>query len=302
MKKRKKTVSKGFPLLFALFLLPASLSAQEEKIVCKGSDTLGAKMVPQLMVGYRSAGHPVIFEIAAEGSSTAFSSLLDGSAQIGMSSRKVKPEEAKRFTEQGLELKEYVAAFDVIAVIVNATNPVDDLSLEQVEGLFTGDLTDWSEVGGSPGPISVYTRNTSSGTYKSFQELAMRKRPYGDNTQKMGGCDFLADEVAKNPSGTGYAGLAYIHTEGTKPLSIEGILPSNETCTQYPLTRRLYYYTVGEPQGETAKFLKWAIESEEAREIVEGVGFIPVPATIKIEEKVTPEFSLPEELSDDQST
>ena len=130
-------------------------------------------------------------------------------------------------------------------------------------------------MGGKPGAISAYTRNTSSGTYKSFQKLAMNKRDYGANTQKMAGNEAIASEVANNPSGIGYVGLAYAEKDGVKAIKVEGVSAKPRKKAEYPLSRKLYYYTVGQPEGEAGKFLTWAMSSKEAAEVVERVGFIP---------------------------
>ncbi|MBK1833980.1 phosphate ABC transporter substrate-binding protein [Roseibacillus ishigakijimensis] len=244
----------------------------QSKVVIKGSDTLGAKMVPQLTAVYKAKGNAVDFEIAAEGSSTAFTSLLEGTADIGMSSRDAKEGEKDSFTAKGKELVEHVAGIDMIAVVVNEANSVKNLTKKQVEGIFTGEITDWSELGGKKGAISVYTRNTSSGTYKSFQELAMNKRDYGSSTQKMAGNEAIASEVGRNPNGIGYVGLAYAENEGLVPVTVDG--KGLEKPSEYPLSRKLYYYTVGEPSGETAKFLEWAMTDEIAKKVIEKVGFV----------------------------
>ena len=253
-----------------------SLTASAQKLVIKGSDTLGAKMVPQLKEAYNSAGNSTSFEIAAEGSSTAFTNLLAGTCNIGMSSRAAKDTEVDKFTSEGKTLVEHVAAWDMIAVIANKGNAVRGLTLKQIEGIFTGDITDWSEVGGKPGKISVYTRNTSSGTYKSFQGMAMNKRDYGKNTQKMAGNEQIASEVAKNPNGIGYVGLAYAGKPGVKSLTVDKVSPSPRNKAKYPLSRKLFYYTVGKPTGEAGKFLSWATSADEAAAVVKRVGFIPV--------------------------
>ena len=255
--------------------LTAVTSFAEEKIVIKGSDTLGAKMVPQLKESYVAAGNKVDFEIAAEGSSAAFSNLIAGTADIGMSSRDVKAEEKDAFTAKGQELKEFVAAWDMIAVVVNKGNGVRNLTLEQVEGIFTGDITDWSEVGGKAGKISAYTRNTSSGTYKTFQKLAMNKRDYGSTTQKLAGNEQIATEVASNPNGIGYVGLAYVGKDGLRAIKVNGEAPKPRNKDKYPLSRKLYYYTVGAPSGATKSFLDWCLTDPKAAEIIEEVGFIP---------------------------
>ena len=251
-------------------------SALAEKVVIAGSDTLGAKMVPQLKEGFVAAGNDIDFEIAAEGSSQAFTTLLAGTADIGMSSRGAKDSEKNSFTAKGQKLVEHVAAWDMIGVVVNEKNGVRNLTLKQIEGIFTGDIKDWSEVGGKAGKISAYTRNTSSGTYKTFQGLAMAKRDYGSNTQKMAGNEQIATEVAGNVNGIGYVGLAYTGKEGLKTVKVDGVSAKPRNKAEYPLSRKLYYYTIGEPTGASKKFLDWAIKSDPAKEIVDRVGFIPV--------------------------
>ncbi|WP_227021631.1 phosphate ABC transporter substrate-binding protein [Oceaniferula marina] len=261
----------------AALAMTASVQA-DSKIVIKGSDTLGAKLVPQLKEAYVQAGNKVDIEIQAQGSSHAFSNLLAGSADIGMSSRKVKDSETDKFNAAGKKLVEHVAAWDMIAVIVNDKNPVRKLTLKQIEGIFTGDITDWSQVGGKSGKISVYTRNTSSGTYKSFQKLGMSKRDYATHCQKMEGNQQIATEVSKNPLGIGYVGLAYSKGESYRAVKVDNVAASPSKVAKYPLARKLFYYTIGEPAGESAKFLDWATSSDKAAEVVGTVGFIPTSA------------------------
>ena len=255
--------------------LSTLLSLAGDKLSIKGSDTLGAKMVPQLSEVYTALGNDVKFEIAAEGSSSAFKALLDGTAEIGMSSRSVKDTEKDQFTAKGQSLEEHVAGVDMIAVIVNAANGVTELSKDQVAGIFTGTITDWSEVGGTPGEISVYTRNETSGTYKTFQKLAMDKKDYGANSQKQAGNTQIAEQVAKNANGIGYVGLAYIEAEGINTVNVDGVSPSPEQKDEYPLSRNLYYYTIGTPKGASKKFLDWATVAPEAAAVIKKVGFIP---------------------------
>lgn len=179
-----KNLSLGFAL--ALWVAPFCFADKPTKIIIKGSDTLGAKMIPQLAEVYKAEGHHVSFEIAAEGSSSAFNTLIDQRCDIGMASRDIKPSELKRYQEKGLTITPHICAYDMIAVIVNAKNPIKSLTRKQVEQIFTGEITTWDRLG-HRGPIRLYIRNTSSGTYKTFQKLAMNKRAYGKNAQKTGG-------------------------------------------------------------------------------------------------------------------
>ena len=262
-------------LFLCTLVLSGSFLQGQEKVVIKGSDTLGAKVLPQLKERYMQIGNEVDFEIAAEGSSQAFSALMGGTADIGMSSRPASDREKNAAITKGKELVEHVAGWDMVVVVVNARNGVRNLSLEQLEGIFTGDIQDWSEVGGRAGRISVYTRNTASGTYKSFRELAMSSRDYGQATQKMAGNEQVATEVAGNPNGIGYVGLAFAAKKGLRKVRVDGNRPHPRFRDRYPLTRKLYFYTVGKPTGASARFLNWVDRSPAAQEVIRNVGFIP---------------------------
>ena len=263
--------------LIILAALSAAAGAFGQKLVIKGSDTLGAKLVPTLAEEYKAQHPGVSFEIAAEGSTTGIAAIIDGTAQIGMSSRRAKATEMSGATAKGITLKPIIVAHDGIAVIVNASNPIAKLTLRQVEQIFTGDVTDWSSVGGKRGTISIYTRNTSSGTYSEWKDLAMKKRDYARSSQKMAGNEQIAAEVAGNPNGIGYVGLAYIHAAGVKVVAIDGVLPSKETVLtkKYAYARPTFYYTNGEPAGEAAKFIEFTL-SDVGQKIAENIGFVPL--------------------------
>jgi phosphate transport system substrate-binding protein len=264
-----------FVVLSALAAL-AIVPAQAQKLVIKGSDTLGAKLVPQLAEEYKASHPGVSFEIAAEGSTTGIAAIIDGTADIGMASRRAKSTEVSAGASKGVSMKPTIVCYDGIAVVVNEKSPLANLTKRQVEQIFTGDVTDWSAVGGNPGKISVYTRNTSSGTYSDFKDLAMKKRDYAPASQKLAGNEQIVAEVAKNPNGIGYVGLAYTTEAGIKVLSIDGGLPNKESvlAKKYPYARPTFYYTNGEPSGEAAKFIEFT-HSEAGQKIVAKVGFIP---------------------------
>jgi phosphate transport system substrate-binding protein len=255
-------------------LITASSLHAQSTLRIRGSDTLGAKLVPQLAEAFKKSGGKVSFDIAAEGSSTAFTNLAAGTAEIGMSSRKVKADERALCRSKGVSLTEFEIAWDMIVIVVNKNNPVSDLSKKQVLQIFAGDITDWSEVGGTPGPISIYTRNTSSGTYKDFIGLAMKGREYGKNSQKMAGNEQIASEVGSNANGIGYVGLAYAGSKGCKIVTIGGIIPSVATVKDYPYSRPTYLYTNGEPTGTTKEFIDYCL-STNGDSIVGKVGFVP---------------------------
>src|SRR3981081_4035709 len=264
-------------LAIALGLALVSTEARAEKLVIKGSDTLGAKLVPQLAEQFKSQHSGTTFDIAAEGSTTGIAAIIDGTAEIGMSSRRAKPAEVGAAAAKGKNLKPTIVAYDGIAVIVNSANPIKALTKKQVEQIFTGDVTDWSAVGGSGGKISIYTRNTSSGTYSDFKELAMKKRDYAPGAQKMAGNEQIASEVGRNPAGIGYVGMAYTKAGGVKVMPIDGVSPSTQTvhAKTYPYARPRFYYTNGEPSGLAKEFLDFTI-GPTGQKIVAQVGFVPI--------------------------
>ncbi len=272
-------ITKSLSVAAMLSLLSVlSMANAAEKIVIKGSDTLGAKMVPQMAEEFKAIkakdGVEVTFEIAAEGSSTGIAAVIDKTADLGMSSREAKGTEISKGLLAGVKMKPIVVAKDGIAIIVQEQNPMDEISRREVEKIFTGDVENWSAINGQPGSISIYTRNTSSGTYAVFQEMALRKRDYASSSQKMAGNEQIASEVAKNANGIGYVGLAYIGTPGVRPLPVGGVVPDNP---DYPFARPLYYYhdASAEMRPIVKEFVDFCLGAK-GQEIVESVHFISI--------------------------
>jgi phosphate transport system substrate-binding protein len=261
--------------IITLFTAAMVSMVSAQTLSIKGSDTLGAKLVPQLAEAFKAAGNTnVKFEIAAEGSTTAFPALANGTAQIGMSSREIKDDERTFCRTKGVYLKEHKICYDMMVVIVNKNSPLSKLTKEQVAKIFTGQIKDWSEIGGAPGKISIYTRNTSSGTYKDWQKMAMGGRDYPSSSLKMAGNEQIAQEVAKNKNGIGYVGLAYAKTTGTKTILIDGIEPVAKNAKKYAYSRLCYLYAPDKPTPEADAFMKF-VESDAGQEIARKVGFIP---------------------------
>lgn len=260
-----------------LTFLCATLMVSAENLVLKGSDTIGAKMVPQLAEAFKASHPNTSFEISAEGSTTGIVALIEDIADIGVSSRRAKPSEFSQARANGVILKPTVICWDGIAVIVNEKLPIEKLSLREVEQIFTGDINDWSTLCPFNGKISLYTRNSASGTYLDFKNYAMNRRDYSRKSQKMAGNEQIVREVAANENAIGYVGLAYSKAEGIKVLKINGILPSVETVHDktYPISRPNFFYTNGNSYGNQRKFVDFVL-SEEGQEIVRRVGFVPL--------------------------
>lgn len=247
------------------------------KIVIKGSDTLGAKLVPQLAESFRSSNISHLddrtIEIAAEGSATGIASLIDGTADIAMLSRDLSPEELLEAKGRGIELKAIEIARDALVVITHRSNPVEDLTLQEVREIFTGDIQNWAAITHLPEPVSAYSRNTSSGTYVAFQRLALQSRNYSRRIQKMASNEQISHEVAGSLGGIGYVGLAYAKNSGTRVLRINERLPVD---SGYPLARPLYFLVNSNlPQSSLSRaFIDYAL-SDEGQELVASLDFLP---------------------------
>jgi phosphate transport system substrate-binding protein len=263
-------------LCLAALLPTAFLNA--ETIVIMGSDTIGAKAALHLAEAYKSrvaeTNPDIGFEISAEGTSTGVVSITAGHADIGMISRRPSVAEKARAKAKGVELKTITVARDGIAVVVNDQNPIDSISLAELEAIFTGEITNWAGISTTTGPISIYTRNTASGTYDLFREIAMAGRDYGENSQKVAGNEQIASEIARNPSGIGYVGLAYTATPGIKVVPVEGMLPK---AKEYPLRRTLFYLVDANIRLSPAAndFIGFTL-SPQGQHIMEEVDFLPL--------------------------
>lgn len=220
--------------------------------------------------------------IAAHGSATAFTALAGNNCDIGMASRKIKPEEAAKLTSLGdmaSIASEHVLGLDGIAVIVNATNPSDKLDKEKIMRIFTGEITDWSQVGSLSGAIKIYARNDNSGTYDTFKSLVLAGKPLAPGAQRIEDSKALSDAVAADPNGIGFIGLPYI--QSAKPIAVSdkgtlSLLPTRLTVSteDYLLSRRLYLYTPANPGNKyTRQFIEFAL-SKKGQDVVGASGFV----------------------------
>jgi phosphate transport system substrate-binding protein len=254
-------------------------------IVDKGSDTL-----VNLALAWAEAytpQHPEIrISVTGGGSGTGIAALINRTADIANASREMKAEEIAAARENGVEPVEHVVARDAIAVVVNPSNPVSQLTLQQISDMYTGKITNWSQVGGENRPIVLLSRESNSGTYVYFLENVIRMGEKSDllfspNTLLMPSSEGISEEVRQNPNAIGYDGLGYV-TPDQKMIAVardaQGpyVLPSVATANDnsYPVSRSLYMYTVGEPSGPLKTYLDWVITEGQA-EVVK-LGFVPL--------------------------
>lgn len=293
---------------------PSSPTAAHTLLRFHGSNTIGGKLLPALataflqqqgytnihpengvkeeesvIIGERD-GHNEQIEIQAHGSGTTFNDLKDGLADIGMSSRKIKPEEQRSLAPSLGDLSsnasEHVIALDGIAVIVNSANPIKMLSITQIADIFSGKITDWSTLGGQAGAIAIYARDEKSGTYDFFKEAVLKSRgkTLASNAKRFEDSEKLSAEVAANPTGIGFIGLNYIGSNKALALSETGVearKPSLLTIKteDYLLSRRLYLYTPEKSTNpDVAKFIDFAV-SADAQPVVTSTGLVNLDVT-----------------------
>jgi phosphate binding protein len=237
--------------------------------------------LPRVVVHGTQGGKPITVEIADPGSSFAFECLASAGCDIGMSSRAIHPDEVTKLASLGDMTQpacEHVLGQDGVAVIVNRKNPVTALTSEQLAGIFTGVVTDWSAVGGEPGPITVYARDSNSGTHDVFTSVVTKGAPLKASTS-FGDSEALSRAVSTNAGAIGFIGLPYVKDSkavAVKDGAAAALYPTFFTVAteDYPLTRRLYLYTPDAPENAlTSAFVAFA-ESDEGQRLVERSGFV----------------------------
>jgi len=267
-----------------------------------GSDTLN-NLMTFWAEGFRKLYPNVNIQIEGKGSSTAPPALIEGTAQIGPMSRPMKKEEVEKFEQKyGYKPTQVGVALDSLAVYVNKDNPIESLSLSQVDAIFSKtrkrgaaeDIVTWGQVGlkGATAalPISIYGRNSASGTYGFFKEHALKKGDYKDIVKEQPGSASVVLAVTEDKAGIGYSGIGY-KTSGVKAIALsekdgaQAYEPNydNVLSNKYPLGRMLYLYVAKEPNKPLPKmieeFLKYVL-SKEGQQVVVKDGYLPLPAKV----------------------
>jgi len=258
-------------------------------IQVKGSDTIvnaAQKMAEEFMKDY-----PHVFvAVTGGGSGVGIASLISKTCDVATASREMKPKEIELAEKRGVFPKEFTVAHDGVAVIVSKDNPVDKLTIEDLHKIFTGKAVGWKEFGGKDLPIVTLSREVSSGTHMYFKEEVVQlgkkdsQEEFSPQTLLLTSSQAIVEEVAANDAAIGYLGMGYV-SERTKALSVAKggqFYPpdvDNVIKKAYPLSRGLYFYTNGEPNGVTKLFIDFTLSPKGQQQFIE-TGFVPVGATI----------------------
>jgi phosphate transport system substrate-binding protein len=252
----------------------------------KGSDTM-VNLALAWAEAYQAEDTDVRLSVTGGGSGTGIAALINGTVDIANASRAIKAEEREQAQANGVEPVEFVVARDAIAIVVHPDNPVERLTLAQLSAMYSGAITNWSELGGDDRPIVLLSRETNSGTHVFFLENVLRLGRSDDptlfspDTLLMPSSEGISAEVRQNPNAIGYDGLGYV-TADMKTLAVAReaggpyVLPTIATVNDqsYPIARDLYMYTRGQPSGRVGAYMEWVLGTE-AQRLVAELGFVP---------------------------
>ncbi len=262
-----------FLLVFSA--LSICILAASDKIAITGSTTV-FPIAEKCAEAFESEHPEVEFEIASTGSSVGISSIIDGSADIGNASRPAKQKEIDAARKSHIELFETPIAMDGVAVVVHPENPVTNISLQQLQDIYTGKITSWKALGGEDAPILIISRDPSSGTFEVFNTIVLRKKELSPTAILVQGNQSVADAVAMTRYAIGYIGFGFLQND-LKAVSIEDIEPTDETILSghYAISRKLFMYTDGKPEKTVGEFIRFIL-SPKGQQIVRETGFLPV--------------------------
>jgi phosphate transport system substrate-binding protein len=287
-----------------------------------GSNTIGAKLGPAFASGYlkklgatrlvevterddevavrgyfEGSNNPAVIQIHSHGSSTAFADLEKNSCDIGAASRRISSKEVEKLAALGDmtgSASEHVIALDGIAVIVHKSNPIFKMTKDDIKKIFSGEIRDWSRIGGKPGKINVYARDDKSGTWDTFKSLVLGNDVLTPSAKRYEDSGALSNEVASDINGIGFIGLPYVLNAKALAVSdgAEPIVPDRSTIAteDYPLSRRLFFYA---PENSKNAYVKSFIEftlSEEGQAVVDEIGFVDLNIRLTRPDK-SPDFS-----------
>ncbi len=260
----------------------SDVPAEKTSIDIKGSDTM-VNLMSALAEAYMKAHPGKQVAVTGGGSGTGIAALINGTTDICAASRTMQDKEIDLAKQKSIQPKEVVIGMDGLAVMVNKSNPVDSLTLEQIKQVFQGSVTDWSQVGGNKGDILIHSRESNSGTYVYFKEHVLNKGDFANNARLMTSTAALVQEVSTNVNAVGYGGEAYGKEGNVKMLHVRkqkdmpAVYPTEETVRSgsYPISRPLFLYTNGQATGLVGDFVNFC-NSVEGQKIVREVGYVPM--------------------------
>lgn len=258
-------------LLVAITNMP--LSSKEIKL--EGSTTV-LPIAQKAAEEYMKIKPNIKIVVKGGGSGVGITSIIEGLCDIANASRAAKQKELDLAAKKGRELKVNIIAMDGIAVVVNPSNPIKNITIEQLRGIYTGKIKNWKELGGPDKKIIAVSRENSSGTFEFFTEFVLEKKRTRADAIMQASNQGVINFVQRTEGAIGYVGMGYL-SDKVKPITLEGIEPTKENVlkNKYKLSRPLYMYTLKNPPIHVEEFISF-IKGTEGSKIIESVGFIPL--------------------------
>ncbi len=271
MTKTAKIVS----VLVVMVLVFAGGVVANDSITIQGSTTVNP--ISQVTAeAFMDLNPEINISIRGGGSGTGIASLVDDAVELAQSSRFIRETEVKNAVSNGVYPVPHRIGMDGIAVVVNPDNPVDALTLDQLQSIFAGEITNWEEFGGKDQEITIVSRDSASGTFGVYNDIVLRDKRLSPTALTQASNAGIATTVAETPGGIGYVGLGYL-SDSLKAIKVDDVMPSNATVASgaYPIARPLFFFTNGWPEGVIAQYLGFVL-SEEGQQLVEDEGFVPL--------------------------
>jgi phosphate transport system substrate-binding protein len=259
-----------------IFSMIFSTTAFAETLVIKGSTTV-LPITQKVAEAYMKDYPNVNISISGGGSGNGIKAIIDGTTDIANSSRFIKDSEVKQAIDNGAYPVPFSVAYDCIIPVVHPSNPVNDLTLDQLQAIYMGKVKNWKEIGGDDRPVVIISRDTSSGTYEVWEEKVLKKERVFPGALLQASSGAVTQGVANNKNAVGYIGLGYLN-DTVKPISVNGVVGSEETTLSgaFAVSRPLFIFTRGWPEGTIMHFINYLLNPEKGQKLVKEAGFVPL--------------------------
>lgn len=283
----KKFLLVALLMVFTVMMGVSQVGAQDGFFEVKGSDTQ-VNLTGNLAEAFMDSNPEAVISVTGGGSGTGIAAIINNQIALANSSRQISDAEMEQARERGVEPVRIVIAMDALSVIVHEDNPVSELTVDEIGAIYRGEITNWSDVGGEDKEISMYGRQSNSGTYVFFRDYVV-KGDYSEDKMRMNGNAQIVEGVLSDDSGIGYVGVGYTVDEdevidGLKIVNVaidenspfvSPLDPANVADGSYPVARPLHHYSNGQPEGMVKEYIDFVL-SDEGQQIVVDSGFYPV--------------------------
>jgi phosphate transport system substrate-binding protein len=266
----------SFVLTIAFSIFCVATFAAAGNLVIKGSTTV-LPIAQKVAEAFMKENPDVSISLSGGGSGNGIKAIIDGTTDIADSSRFIKGKEVTLAVEKGVYPVPFRVAYDCIVPVVHPSNPLKDITMDQLKAIYMGEVKNWKDVGGPDKKLVVVSRDTSSGTYEVWENKVMKKERVFPGALLQASNGAVAQAVAKNKYAIGYIGLGYLNKD-VKALSVNGVVGSEETTLDgsFPISRPLFMFTQGWPEGDTVKFINYVLHPQKGQKLVGEAGYVPL--------------------------